>query len=96
MVCFESRGLSIALSNSFLVVTDHSHRAADKATGSSQTIAVDSSHGRMTRDELEKVIAEADIHAEEDRIAKEKIEARNTLEGQARSLRLQVKNDHET
>ncbi len=50
--------------------------AKDKATGKSQSIRITGSTG-LNKDEIEKMQKEAEAHADEDRKAKEKIEARN-------------------
>ncbi|MBI4058184.1 molecular chaperone DnaK [Candidatus Gottesmanbacteria bacterium] len=50
--------------------------AKDKATGKSQSIRITGSTG-LSKDEIERMQKEAEMHAEEDRKAKEKIEVRN-------------------
>jgi len=57
--------------NGILTVT-----AKDKATGKTQAIKITGSTG-LTKDEIEKMRAEAEKHAEEDKGEKEKIEAKN-------------------
>jgi molecular chaperone DnaK len=51
-------------------------QAKDLGTGKEQKITITSSSG-LNKDEIEKMVREADIHAEEDRRKKEEIEARN-------------------
>jgi len=50
--------------------------AKDKATGKEQSIRIEASSG-ISKDEIEKMKKEAEIHAEEDRKKKELIDARN-------------------
>jgi molecular chaperone DnaK len=50
--------------------------AKDKATGKASTIKITGSTG-LSKDEIEKMRAEAEAHASEDEARKEKIEARN-------------------
>ncbi len=50
--------------------------AKDKATGKSQSIRIESSTG-LSKDEIERMKKDAEIHAEEDKRKKELIEARN-------------------
>ena len=50
--------------------------AQDKATGRSQHITITASSG-LTKEEIERMKAEAEAHAEEDRQRKERVEARN-------------------
>jgi len=53
--------------------------AKDLATGKEQQITITSSSG-LSKDEVEKMVAQAAAHAEEDRKKKEEIEARNQLD----------------
>ncbi|KAI9887734.1 MAG: ATPase with role in protein import into the ER [Watsoniomyces obsoletus] len=64
--------------------------AGDKGTGKSESITITNEKGRLSQDEIDRMIAEADKFAEEDKAAKEKIEARNGLENYAVSLKNQV------
>src|SRR5690606_37299853 len=50
--------------------------AKDKATGKEQSIVIKASSG-LTDEEIEKMIKDAEAHAEEDRRARELVEARN-------------------
>ncbi len=50
--------------------------AKDKATNKEQRITIQGSSG-MSKDDIEKLAKEAELHAEEDKKKKEKIEARN-------------------
>ncbi len=60
--------------NGILTVT-----AKDKATGKAQSIKITGSTG-LSKDEINKMREEAEKHAEEDKKAKEKIEAKNKAE----------------
>jgi len=51
-------------------------KATDKATGKEQSIKITGSTG-LTKDEVEKMTKEAEVHAEEDIEKKSKVEARN-------------------
>ncbi len=53
--------------------------ARDKATGKEQSIVIKASSG-LSEDEVEKMIKDAEAHAEEDRKARELIDARNMAE----------------
>ena len=50
--------------------------AKDKATGKSQTIVIKASSG-LGEDEIDKMVAEAETHAEDDRKFRERVDARN-------------------
>ncbi len=53
--------------------------AKDKATGKEQSIKIQASGG-LSKEDIEKMIKEAEMHADEDRKNKELIEARNRLD----------------
>ncbi|XP_048623001.1 heat shock 70 kDa protein BIP3-like [Brassica napus] len=55
-------------------------KAEDKVGKTSQTITITNDKGRLTQEEIDEMIREAEEFAEEDRIAKEKIDAKNKLE----------------
>lgn len=63
---------------------------ADKGTGKAESITITNDRGRLSADEIERMVAEAEQYAEEDKLAREKIEARNSLENYAFSLKNQV------
>mgnify|MGYP001293074362 CR=1 FL=1 len=53
--------------------------AKDRATGKEQKIRIEASSG-LTEQEIQRMIKDAEAHAEEDRKRKEKVEARNQLD----------------
>jgi heat shock protein 5 len=68
--------------------------AADKGTGKSESITINNERGRLSPEEIERMVAEAEKYADEDKAHREKVEARNSLENYAFSLKNQV-NDAE-
>jgi len=54
--------------------------AKDKATGKSQNIVIKASSG-LSDDEIDKMVADAASHAEEDRKFRERVDARNQADG---------------
>jgi molecular chaperone DnaK len=56
--------------------------ARDKATGREQKITIQPSSG-LTKEEIERMIREAELHAEEDRRRREEIELRNQADSLA-------------
>lgn len=68
--------------------------AGDKGTGKSESITITNDKGRLSQEEIERMVQEAEEFAEEDKAQREKIEARNSLENYAVSLKNQV-NDEE-
>jgi heat shock protein 5 len=68
--------------------------AGDKGTGKAESITITNDKGRLTQEEIDRMVAEAEKFADEDKAIKSKIEARNSLENYAFSLKNQV-NDEE-
>lgn len=68
--------------------------AGDKGTGKSESITITNDKGRLTQDEIDRMIQEAEEFAEEDKAQHDKVLARNALENYAVSLKNQV-NDEE-
>jgi L1 cell adhesion molecule like protein len=54
--------------------------ACEKSTGKSEKITVTNEKGRLTKDDVEKMVADAEKYKEEDEKAKARIEAKNSLE----------------
>lgn len=55
-------------------------RAEDKGTKKSEKITITNDKGRLSQEEIERMVKEAEEFAEEDKKVKEKIDARNNLE----------------
>ncbi|KAJ5495718.1 Endoplasmic reticulum chaperone BiP [Penicillium diatomitis] len=64
--------------------------ASDKGTGKAESITITNDKGRLSQEEIDRMVAEAEEFAEEDKAMKAKIEARNGLENYAFSLKAQV------
>lgn len=64
--------------------------ATDKGTGKSESITITNDKGRLTQDEIDRMVEDAEKFAEQDNALKEKVVARNNLENYAHSLRNQV------
>jgi endoplasmic reticulum chaperone BiP len=62
--------------------------AQDKASGKAQSITITNDQGRLSPDEIEKMVNEAEAFANEDKQFKEKVEARNKLEAYIYQLKL--------
>lgn len=68
--------------------------AKDKATGKEQKITITSSTG-LSEDEINKMVNDAKIHAEEDKKAREAVEKRNSLDGLVLQLEKTLKESKE-
>jgi heat shock protein 5 len=67
--------------------------AGDKGTGKSESITNTNDKGRLTQDEIDRMVQEAEKYADEDKATKERIESRNGLENYAFNLKNQVNDD---
>jgi heat shock protein 5 len=66
--------------------------AQDKGSGASQSITITSEKGRLSHDEIQRMVDEAEMHSEQDKAIKARVDARNVLEGYAYSLKSTVDN----
>ena len=64
--------------------------AEDKGTGTKKNIVITNDKGRLSQDEIDRMLRDAERFAEEDKKQKERIEARNSLEQYAYSVRNSV------
>ena len=69
-------------------------QASDKGTDVKNSITITNDQNRLSPEDIEKMIKEAEEYAEEDKLLKDKTEARNGLESYAYTLKNQV-NDKE-
>ena len=67
--------------------------ASDKGTGKSEKITITNDKGRLSQEEIERMVQEAEEFAEEDAAMKKKIDARNNLESTAYNLKSQVEDE---
>jgi L1 cell adhesion molecule like protein len=67
--------------------------AEDKTTGNKNKITITNDKGRLTKEDIERMVREAEQYKAEDSKNKEKIEAKNALENYAYSLRNTIKDD---
>eukprot|EP00475_Leptophrys_vorax_P019032 TRINITY_DN25_c0_g1_i6.p1 TRINITY_DN25_c0_g1~~TRINITY_DN25_c0_g1_i6.p1 ORF type:complete len:648 (+),score=264.33 TRINITY_DN25_c0_g1_i6:56-1999(+) len=61
--------------------------AEDKSTGKSKQITITNDKGRLSKDDIEKMIHDAEKYAAEDAVARDTITARNQLENYVYSMR---------
>mmetsp|Transcript_39399 Transcript_39399/g.92140 ORF Transcript_39399/g.92140 Transcript_39399/m.92140 type:complete len:655 (+) Transcript_39399:104-2068(+) len=67
--------------------------AADKSTGKSNKITITNDKGRLSQDEIERMVKEAERFKEEDERQRLKIDAKNALENYAYSLKNTLNDD---
>jgi len=61
--------------------------AEDKGTGKSEKITITADKGRLSEEEIERMVRDAEEFAESDKAAKEVVDAKNALEGYAYNMR---------
>jgi len=64
--------------------------AEDKGTGNKNNIVINNDQNRLSPEDIDRMINDAEKFAEEDKRVKEKVESRNELEGYAYSLKNQI------
>ena len=64
--------------------------AKDKANDKEEKIVITNDNNRLTPEDIERMLKEAETWAEQDKLQKEKIDAKNDLEQYCYSLKLQV------
>lgn len=67
--------------------------AEDKGTGKAEKITITAEKGRLSEEEIERMVQEAEQFAEEDRKVKERIDARNGLESYLYNLKNTLEDD---
>ncbi|KAL5454471.1 78 kDa glucose-regulated protein [Paraphaeosphaeria minitans] len=67
--------------------------AVDKGTGKAESITITNDKGRLSAEEIERMVEEAEKYADEDKATRERIESRNKLENYAYNLKNQVNDD---
>jgi len=68
--------------------------AKDKNTGKSNNITITNESGRLSADEIERMVNDAEKYAEEDKRAAERVEAKNGLEGYVYQVRNSIREDN--
>ena len=71
--------------NGILIVT-----AEDKGSGNTEAITITNDQNRLSPEDIDKMISDAEKFAEEDKLVKDKVESKNELESYAYSLKNQV------
>ncbi|KAL1586460.1 hypothetical protein WHR41_05357 [Cladosporium halotolerans] len=67
--------------------------AGDKGSGKTESITITNDKGRLSAEEIERMVEEAEKYADEDKATRERIESRNGLENYAYSLKNQLNDD---
>ena len=71
-------------------VNSNTWSAEDKGTGNREKIVITNDQNRLTPDNIERMIKDAEKFADDDKKLKERVESRNELESYAYSLKNQI------
>jgi len=67
--------------------------AVDKSTGKSSKITITNDKGRLSKEEIEKLVKDAEKYKNEDEAVKKKVEAKNGLENYCYSIKNTIKDE---
>ncbi|KAI9033805.1 heat shock 70 kDa protein [Phycomyces nitens] len=67
--------------------------ASDKASGKSESITITNDKGRLSQEDIERMVKEAEEFADEDRAVRERTESKNQLENYIYTLKSQLSDD---
>jgi heat shock protein 1/8 len=67
--------------------------AVEKSSGKSEKITIKNESNRLSKDDIERMVAEAEKYKDEDNIIKAKVEAKNKLEGYCFSVKSSMLDD---
>lgn len=67
--------------------------AADKASGKAESITITNDKGRLSQEDIDRMVKEAEEFAEEDKAVRERTESKNQLENYIYTLKSQLSDD---
>jgi heat shock protein 5 len=67
--------------------------AEDKGTGKAEKITITAEKGRLSEEDIERMVKEAEMYADEDKKLKDRIDARNGLESYLYNLKNQLEDE---
>ncbi|VEL23163.1 unnamed protein product [Protopolystoma xenopodis] len=67
--------------------------AVDKSTGKSNTITITNDKGRLSKEEIDRMVTDADRYKADDEKQRERVSAKNALEGYAYSMKQMVEDE---
>ena len=67
--------------------------AAEKSTGKSNKITITNDKGRLSKEDIERMVQEAEKHAADDKLRMERVESKNQLEGYLYNTRNAIRED---
>jgi L1 cell adhesion molecule like protein len=67
--------------------------ASEKSTGKANKITITNDKGRLSKEDIERMVQEAEKHAADDKLQMERVEAKNQLEGYLYNTRNAIRED---
>merc|ERR1711970_1459380 len=67
--------------------------ACDKSTGKSQKITITNDKGRLSKEEIERMVSDAEKYKQDDEAAREKVSAKNELESYAYNAKQSIEDE---
>jgi len=67
--------------------------AADKSTGKANKITITNDKGRLSKDEIEKMVSDAEKYKKEDEVQRERIAAKNSLESYCFNMKQTIEDE---
>ncbi|KAF0718073.1 hypothetical protein As57867_001920, partial [Aphanomyces stellatus] len=67
--------------------------AEDKGTGKAEKITITAEKGRLSQDEIDRMVADAEEHAEEDKRIRARVDGRHAYEGYVYQLKHSIEDD---
>ncbi|KAF0701633.1 Aste57867_7940 [Aphanomyces stellatus] len=67
--------------------------AEDKGTGKAEKITITAEKGRLSQDEIDRMVADAEEHAEEDKRIRARVDGRHAFEGYVYQLKHSIEDD---
>merc|ERR1711966_650818 len=67
--------------------------ACDKSTGKINKITITNDKGRLSKEDIERMVEEAEKYKQEDEVTRQKIEAKNSLENYAYNIKNTIKDE---
>ena len=68
--------------------------AVEKSSGKEQKITISNDSGRLSKDEIEKMVADAEKYKEEDEEVRQRVESKNHLENYAYQIKSSIENEN--
>jgi hypothetical protein len=97
LFCFRNHTFDVFLGQTSFIVVDANGilnvSASDKSTGKKQSITITNDKGRLSKEDIERMVSEAEKYAADDSKAAERVQAKNALESYTYSMKQTVEDE---